>query len=175
MPIYCGFSWCSKITSVVRTTILIVGLGAAASMPLRAQPLAYVTNQASDDRVWVIETETNTVVDTVTVADIPSRVAITPDGAFAYVTIVVNEDFLEQSGSFLRSPVPSSPAFTSPANSRGSATSFFSNKVEVIETVTNTVVATVTTEEPAPFGIAITPDGALAYVTHLGPAVTDWT
>jgi YVTN family beta-propeller protein len=41
-----------------------------------------------------------------------------------------------------------------------------------IDTATNTVAATVTTDDLAPFGIAITPDGAFAYVTHLGPNVS---
>jgi YVTN family beta-propeller protein len=146
----------------------------AASIPALAEPLAYVTNQASEDRVWVIDTATNTVVDTITVADIPSRVAITPDGAFAYVTIVVNEEAMEQQGSsFLFSSIPSSPVFMGSADSASSASaSFFSNKIEVIDTATNTIVATVTTEEEAPFGIAITPDGVSAYVTHLTGSVT---
>ena len=55
--------------------------------------------------------------------------AITPDGAFAYV-VINNFDV-----------------------------------VSVIETASNTVVATVTVGV-RPVGVAITPDGAFAYVTH---------
>src|SRR5688500_13470854 len=46
---------------------------------------AYVTNQGSNN-VSVIATATNTVTTTVPVGDSPGAVAITPDGAFAYVT-----------------------------------------------------------------------------------------
>jgi YVTN family beta-propeller protein len=158
----------------------------AVAAAAQAQPRAYVTSQTSDDRVWVIETVTNTVVDTVTVADVPSRVAITPDGSFAYVTIVVNEEFLLHSGASVFSSMPPSPILMAPALSKStsvlssssvssksaSSDSFFSNKVEVIDTSTNAIVATVTTEEHAPFGIAITPDGRAAYVTHLNGSVS---
>ena len=141
-------------------------------MALQAQPLAYVTNQASEDRLWVIETETNELVDTVTLEDIPSRVAITPDGSFAYVTMVVDGDFNQLSGDILYSSIPSSPVFMGSALSKQSApSSFFSDKVEVIETATNTIITTVVTEE-APFDITMTPDGRFAYVSHLGPAVS---
>lgn len=136
-----------------------------------SEPHAYVTNQASEDRVWVLDIATNTVIDTVTVEDIPARVAITPDGAFAYVTIVVDEDELQQAGKTLLSSVVSSPVFLGSHAKSQASSSFFSNKVAVIDTSENTVVTTITTDV-APFGIAISPDGASAWVTHLGPAVT---
>ena len=40
-----------------------------------------------------------------------------------------------------------------------------SNTVSVIDTATNTVAATIAMEFLAPFGVAITPNGAFAYVT----------
>ncbi len=49
-----------------------------------AQPFAYVSNLGSNT-VSVIDTATNTVVATVPVGNGPSGVAITPNGAFAYV------------------------------------------------------------------------------------------
>ncbi len=48
-------------------------------------PFAYVTNFYSNT-VLVIDTATNTVVATVAVGISLVGVAITPDGAFAYVT-----------------------------------------------------------------------------------------
>ena len=39
--------------------------------------------------------------------------------------------------------------------------------VSVIDTTTNTIVATIP-DGPAPVGIAVTPNGAFIYVTHLG-------
>src|SRR5688572_19976396 len=50
-----------------------------------AEPFAYVTNQDSNT-VSVIDTASNTVTATVPVGSTPSSVAITPDGAGAYVT-----------------------------------------------------------------------------------------
>lgn len=145
-------------------------VAAVANSSVFAEPNAYVTNQASEDRVWVIDTATRAVVDTVSVDDIPARVAVTPDGTIAYVTLVVNEDAL--SGLIFSSSVISSPAFLGSYAKSLSADPFFSNQVAVIETAENTVVATVTTEESAPFGVAITPDGSAAWVSHLAGAVS---
>src|SRR2546425_6334661 len=83
----------------------------------------------------------NAVVATVTVGNTPFGVAVTPDGAFAYVT-----------------------------NSRDSNVSRGTG-VSVINTASNTVVATVTLP-PAGHtgarGIAISPDGTRAYVVDAG-------
>jgi uncharacterized repeat protein (TIGR01451 family) len=49
-----------------------------------AEPFAYVPNVVSNN-VTVIDTATNTVVDTIPVGLAPTDVAITPDGMFAYV------------------------------------------------------------------------------------------
>ena len=49
-----------------------------------AEPFAYVTNYQSHS-VSVIDTATNAVIATVPVGSSPGGVAITPDGAFAYV------------------------------------------------------------------------------------------
>ncbi len=55
------------------------------SIPVQAQNFAYVTNLTSD-YVSVIAVSSNTVVDSVAVGNGPNNVAITPDGAFVYVT-----------------------------------------------------------------------------------------
>ena len=59
---------------------LFVGVQPAAA----ASPLAYVSDLLSA-AVLVIDTSTNAVVARVPVGSFPSGVAITPDGAFAYV------------------------------------------------------------------------------------------
>ena len=59
---------------------LVVG-----SLPALAQPFAYVANNVAGN-VSVIDTASNTVVAAVTVGNMPVAVAITPNGAFAYVT-----------------------------------------------------------------------------------------
>ena len=54
------------------------------SMPGFAQPFAYITN-VIDDTVSVIDTATNTVIDTIIVGDRPIPVAVSPDGTRVYV------------------------------------------------------------------------------------------
>ncbi len=61
--------------------LLLVTVGAVAA---EAAPFAYVTNEGFNN-VSVIDTATNTVVAAVPVGSRPRGVAITPDGAFAYV------------------------------------------------------------------------------------------
>jgi YVTN family beta-propeller protein len=70
----------------------------------------------------------------VDVGETPFGVAVTPDGAFAYVT---NID---------------------------------SSSVTVIDTASNTVIATVSVPD-VPLEIAITPDGAFAYVAHFSSGI----
>jgi YVTN family beta-propeller protein len=76
----------------------------------------------------VIKTSTNTVVRTISLANPPAQIAITPEGTRAYVT---------------------SP----PGNS-----------VYLIDTITNTVIGTVTV--PSAQGVQVTPDGTRVYVTE---------
>ncbi len=147
-------------------------------------PLVYVTNSGSPSRsVSVIQTATNTVVATVDVRpQHPVGVAITPDGAFAYVAtgfgpvqlgrVVVietasNSVATEVGVGFIPHDVAITPdgAFAYVANS-------FSRTVSVIATATNTVVATVNVTPAVPIGVAITPDGAFVYVTNQGGPFT---
>jgi YVTN family beta-propeller protein len=83
--------------------------------------------------VAVIDTATRTVVDHIVVGSDSKGVAITPDGAFAYV-----------------------------------ANSGVDKSVSVIDTSTNSVVATIPNLGTEPWNVAITPDGAFAYVTIKG-------
>jgi YVTN family beta-propeller protein len=56
-------------------------------------------------------------------------------------------------------------ASTALAQTRGYVTNAISSTVSVIDTATNTVVATVAGGE-GPFGVAVTPNGAFAYVAN---------
>ena len=69
----------------VRYFLLLLAAVFAISVKAGAQPFAYITNE-TDGTVSVINTATNTVVDTVPVGNTPYGVAVTPDGAFVYVT-----------------------------------------------------------------------------------------
>ena len=117
------------------------------SKPAQAQPFAYATNRHVDS-VSVIDTATNTVVGApILVGANPAGVAITPDGTRAYVTVT---GFGFSNVTAIDTD-PSSPNF-------------------------NTVVGAPILVEPIPRGrgVAITPDGTRAYVTHgLGVSVID--
>jgi YVTN family beta-propeller protein len=101
-------------------------------------------------------------------------VAITPDGAFAYVANPGSDDVsvIATSTNTVVATVtvgqgPFGVAIT-PDGAFAYVTNGFSDNVSVIATSTNTVVATVTVEL-FPRGVAITPDGAFAYVTNRDP------
>jgi YVTN family beta-propeller protein len=113
------------------------------------------------DYVSVINTATKTVVATVLVGNFPVGVAITPDGAFAYVTNGLDTvSVIATATNTLVATVPVGirpvrVAFT-PDGAFAYVTNFYSNSVSVIATATNTVVATVPVGR-APFDVAITP------------------
>jgi YVTN family beta-propeller protein len=77
-------SWCA--TGAVLRLWCLALLGVALSVTSgQAAPFAYVTNAGSDD-VSVIDTASNTVTATIPVGTSPFGVAVTPNGAFVYVT-----------------------------------------------------------------------------------------
>jgi YVTN family beta-propeller protein len=96
----------------------------------------YVTNYR-DNRVYIIDTETNTVVGFVSVGSTPSGIAMAPDGSVVYVA---------NAGDTI-TPEPNS------------------NTISVIETATNTVIATIPVQE-GPSDLAVTPDGRRLYVAN---------
>src|SRR5215469_881901 len=162
----------TRLTWIVTIFTLLLTL-ALGCLPARAQSFAYVTSDAND--VSVINTATNTVVATVPVGATPFGVAITPNGAFAYVanfnfddvsvintatnTVVATVTGLNEPNGVAITP---DGAFAYVANFRLAV-----SNVSVINTATNTVVATVTGLN-GPAGVAITPNGAFAYVANQG-------
>jgi YVTN family beta-propeller protein len=131
-----------------------------------------VTNN-SDGSVSVIDTATNTVVGSpIPVGLSPLGVAITPDGAHAYVTN--NSDgsvsvIDTATNTAVGSPIPVGGhpfglAIT-PDGTRAYVALQFGpapTTVSVIDTTTNTVVGQIPVDFPT--GVAITPDGTRAYV-----------
>jgi YVTN family beta-propeller protein len=69
----------------IRSSGLALLLAMIGAIEAEAAPFAYVANFSSGT-VSVIDTATNVLVTTVPVGGNPHGVAITPDGAFAYVT-----------------------------------------------------------------------------------------
>ena len=113
----------------------------------------------------MIDTATNTVVARLAVGTDPRRVAITPDGAFAYVANFGsnNVSVIETCTNTLVAAIPVAasahgvavtPDGASVYVTNAGAPGSVSNLVSVISTATNTVVATVTVGL-SPFGVAM--------------------
>src|SRR6267154_572708 len=149
-------------------------------VPAAAQCDAFVAQNASNS-VWVINTLTDTAVAVIPVDFSPFGVAITPNGAFAYVTntgIICDLCPVSQPPSVsvidtatykvvATIPVGLYPAGVaiSPNGAFAYVANFNSNSVSVINTATNTVAASVAVG-CGPTSVAITPNGTLAYVTN---------
>ena len=148
---------------------------------------AYVTN-SNWTTVVVIDTATNTVVNTIDGFDGPSGFVITPDGNFAYVnnyggptgvgsgnaTTVRVVDMNTE--TIVGAPITVDLAPAAIAVSPDGQFVYTANYVDgntgtgtmsVIRTSDNTVVATIPGFS-GPFAIAITPNGKYAYVTNFG-------
>ncbi len=164
------FFW-MRFAALCAALALAMGVGAR---PAAAAPFAYVTNAGGGD-VAVIDTATNTVVATVPVAGIPTGVAVTPDGARAYVTSgasttgTSNTVFVIATASntvVATIPAESFPfgVAVTPDGQHVYVANPNSNTVSVIATASNTVVATVAVGHDPEGGVAVTPDGAHVYV-----------
>jgi len=141
-------------------------------IPAAAQSYAYVPTHKSNS-VSVINTATNSVVAVVPVGIQTLQAAISPDGAFAYVTnsgwFYANSD-VSVMNTATRAVVATVPVGTNPwgvvVTPNGAfayVTNQATNDVSVISTATNAVLATISVGSN-PLGLAITPDGASAYI-----------
>jgi YVTN family beta-propeller protein len=133
--------------------------------------------------VSVIDTATNKVTARITVGFSPSGVAVNPDGSTVYVattdlvapvntvSVIAVASEMVTTTIILGTPRngASSPSgvAVSPDGSKVYVTNGGFNTVSVIDTVTNTVIATI----PVglfPLGVAVSPDGSKVYVTNGG-------
>jgi YVTN family beta-propeller protein len=120
---------------------------------------------------WSMFSPSPTVKVSATGLSEPWGVALTPDGAYAYVT-----DYASDSVSVINTATnhvtetiavggsPTGVAIT-PDGAYAYVTNPGSNSVSVISTATNNVTSTITVGAK-PFGVAITPNGRHVYVTH---------
>ena len=137
--------------------------------------IAYVTNYGNS-KVSVIDTATNTIVNTITVGSLgsdPYGVAFNPSGTLAYVTNygsgTVNS--IDTATNTIVNTItvgtnPEGVAFN-PSGTLAYVTNYGSGTVNVIDTATNTIVNTITVGTN-PEGVAFNPSGTLAYVTNYG-------
>ena len=132
--------------------------------------LAYVSNQ-SDNTVYVMETVSNTVSDTITVGNGPFGVAVTPNGEHVYVsnswdgTVSVIQTSNNTVSDITVGGYPYGVAVT-PNGEYVYVCDLFGGKVYVIETVNNTVSDI--TVGGYPYGVAVTPNGEYVYVSDFG-------
>ena len=141
-----------------------------------AATLAYVTNPGSNT-VSVIDTATNTVVGSpISLGHSPGRIAMTPDGARAYVAYVTpnfNDSgvlVISTSSNTVTATIPIAGACADgvavhPDGTRVYVADVCNGVIQVVNTATNTLAA------PIPVGaanIAVAPDGTRAYLTIQG-------
>ena len=148
--------------------------------------LGYVTHGTFIKGVTVINTATNSIVTNIPVpADVAISAAVTPNGAFVYVTclsfstgskLAVIDAATNTVAAIVPLPATFAPgvaitpdgAFAYVANNGGGVCCGGGpgpSSVSVIDTASNTEIANVPVGSPN--GIAVTPDGAFVYVTNL--------
>ena len=181
-------SYGSNIVSVIDTsTHTVVGTIPVGSSPKKIaitpdNRFAYVTDPGNNT-VCVLDTSTNTVIGTIPVGSIPTGIAITGDGRFAYVANCNsnNVSCIDTSTNMVVATIPTDRGPGSVITSPDSRFAYVSHNyyhydyisrritsakdISVIDTSTNTIVATILTEG-WPAGMAITPDGKFIYVAY---------
>jgi YVTN family beta-propeller protein len=161
--------WNSNNTPRVRcscTNMRIVTVhGPIPPEPPRPPIFAYVTN-ADDNTVSVIDTLTNTVIDTIPVGNGPLGIAITPDGTRAYVTNFFFGNTVSVIDTLTNTVIDTIPVGNfpegiaiTPDGTRAYVTNSGDGTVSVIDTITNTVIGAPIPVGNFPLGIAITPSG----------------
>jgi len=162
----------------IRTLLwVILFLIATSAITAGAAPFAYVANLGGG--VSVIDTASNTVAATVQAGIGPQGVAITPNGAFAYVANFTSNDVsvIDTATNTVVATVPvgAGPWGVAIAPSGAfayvTAFDFCVGSVSVIDTTVgsptfNTVVATVSPLGGCLTGVAVAPSGAFAYVAN---------
>jgi YVTN family beta-propeller protein len=148
---------------------------------------AYVTNSNSTT-ITIIDININTVIGVIGGFDGPSGMAITPDGAYAYVNNYGGPEGLGSGNgrtvnvvdlninAIIGDPIEVGIAPAAVAITPNGHYIYVANYVDgnpetgtvsIIDTNTNTVVATIPNFS-GPFAIAITPNGKYAYITNFG-------
>jgi len=172
---YASSGTLSVISTATNTVVQTITVGPFPFLP-KVTPdgsLVYVSNQ--NNTISVIDTSTNRVTGTVSIPA-PTGLAFTPNGAFAYVGEYFSPGsmaVLGIPGNTLVTTIPLGANTTDPikvAVNPGGTLAYVANlgssNVSVIDTASNTVIATVPVGNE-PYGIAVATDGSLVYVGNL--------
>ena len=148
--------------------VLVMG----GTISTQAQTRAYVANISNT--ISVLDTETNALVDTITVCTdsscSPLIPAVTPDGARLYVTNT-DQNTVSVVDTLTNTVIDTITVGQSPwgiAITPDGKHAYVANRsgtISVIDTRTNKVTATIP-DSDNPMGVAITPDGTRAYVSN---------
>jgi YVTN family beta-propeller protein len=170
----------SVITPSTNTVVDTIPLGSGAyPVSLAITPDSKFAYVADAQNIWVIATNTNSVVTNIGVGDVPEIVAVTPDGTLVYVACMSGVVVISTATNTVVRSVD--PPFLAGAtmNFGGIGITpdgthvyvgyqdvmFGSSVVQVIATATNTQETMVILDAGSfPMGVSITPDGSYAYV-----------
>jgi len=179
-----GDGYGNGTVSVIRTSdnnvsTIVVGFAPFGVSVTPNGEYAYVSD-FGDNKVYVIRTEDNTVVNPITVEWCPFGVSVTPDGQYVYVC-----NFVSNSVSVIRTEDNTVHTITqtdgigngpfgvsvTPDGKYAYVSNLGDNKVSVIETGTNSVIKTITQTDGigiGPAGVSVTPNGKYVYVSNSG-------
>jgi uncharacterized repeat protein (TIGR02543 family) len=152
--------------------LLAALLSAIAAGNVCAAPFAYISNNAANT-VSVIDTGTNTVVDTIAVGSYPLGVTVNPSGSRVYVanhssdTVSVIDTSTNAVVETISVGSGPQGIAVNPSGSRVYVANTASHNVSVIDTSTHNVVDTIPTGSNA-VGVAVNPSGSRVYVTNAG-------
>lgn len=154
----------------VLTAFLSLAIGLPSSATAQCGNLAFIPNQL-DGTVSVIDTDTNTVIDTVTVGATPLALAVHPNGKRVY--IVNSDDTVSVIDTLTNAVVDTitvsrlGGAAVLPDGSALYGTNLIDSTVSVIDTTTNLVTTTIPVGA-FPSQVAVHPDGTTVYATIQG-------
>ena len=161
--------------SIALSCFWLLVIGGAIST--QAQTRSYVAHP--DGAVTVLDTDTNAVVDTITVCTDhtcgPLIPAVTPNGARLYVTNI--HDTVSVIDTLTNTVVDTIAVGQSlwgiaiTPDGKRAYVADSSGTIAVIDTGTNTVISTIP-DSGSPFGVAITPDGTRAYISNANGTVS---
>ncbi len=132
--------------------------------PVWAAPFAYIPN-ASDNTVSIIDTDNNTVIDTITVGDYPIAITMTADGYRAYVLNKSTISVIDTTNNRVVKTISFTAENTINAiavSPDGSRLYVSAGSIQVIDTYTDATIASIPVDG-LPHGIVVSPNGSQVY------------